>query len=685
MKKLLSLLFVAFSFAGMQAEDVTLDFTAQGYANAADVTSLTVDGVTITLGTNGKNGPKYYTTGAAVRVYAGGTVEVAAERTITKAVFTYSEVYNNQVFNFSKHQNAVDAPETPEVSTGTLTETDTEGVWTGSANEFKITIPNTGNKNGHSRIAKVVVTVEGEATSISAPTFSPAGGTYYEAQSVEISAPEGATVYYTVDGSTPTAASTVYSQAITVDKDMTLKAIAVKGNLTSEVAEATYVISSVTTVDNIAAYAALGAGAYAAIANPVTVYYVNGNNVWVKDATGYMCIYGKVAAGMNYKNGDVIPGGFGGYLKEYNGGPEMTYNGSQDLFGFKAATAGEASTPEEITTAGVSMNNWGHLVVINKAKVSDVNGKNFNVTDAAGTVAGYNSFSLTLPTNLDAEYNITGIVGAYKDTKNNTTTVQLMATDFEQIIDVEDLPTVANIAALLATTDGANYKLANPVTVVAHSGQQLYIKDDSGFARVYGSLENTYKNGDVLTGIAGNVSVRNGMTQVNPLAATFGEAEEGTAVEPEEVMVEEIGAGDVHKYVKFVNATLAAVTKNDGTTDTRSITLTDENEDNILVYLNGFGVNYPESLEGNFDVTGFVVIYNTTLEIYPTEIKSLGGDEFEPGDVNGDGNVNGSDVTALYNYILNGEPVEGNPNVDGDAEGAVNGADVTALYNLLLK
>ena len=59
--------------------------------------------------------------------------------------------------------------------------------------------------------------------------------------------------------------------------------------------------------------------------------------------------------------------------------------------------------------------------------------------------------------------------------------------------------------------------------------------------------------------------------------------------------------------------------------------------------------------------------------------------EFAVGDVNGDGNVNGSDVTALYNYLLNGEPVKGNPNVDGDSDGAVNGADVTALYNILLQ
>ena len=53
------------------------------------------------------------------------------------------------------------------------------------------------------------------------------------------------------------------------------------------------------------------------------------------------------------------------------------------------------------------------------------------------------------------------------------------------------------------------------------------------------------------------------------------------------------------------------------------------------------------------------------------------------GDVDGNGVVNGSDVTALYNHLLNGVEPTGNADVDGN--GTVNGSDVTALYNLLLK
>lgn len=53
------------------------------------------------------------------------------------------------------------------------------------------------------------------------------------------------------------------------------------------------------------------------------------------------------------------------------------------------------------------------------------------------------------------------------------------------------------------------------------------------------------------------------------------------------------------------------------------------------------------------------------------------------GDVNGDGSVNAADVTALYNYILNGdETYIATSDVNND--GAVNAGDVTAVYNIIL-
>lgn len=53
------------------------------------------------------------------------------------------------------------------------------------------------------------------------------------------------------------------------------------------------------------------------------------------------------------------------------------------------------------------------------------------------------------------------------------------------------------------------------------------------------------------------------------------------------------------------------------------------------------------------------------------------------GDVNGDGVVNSSDVTALYKWILNGDDTM-LINGDQNADGQVNSSDVTAVYKIIL-
>jgi sugar lactone lactonase YvrE len=77
------------------------------------------------------------------------------------------------------------------------------------------------------------------------PTFSPAVGTYTSAQSVSISdSTAGAIVYFTTNGTTPTASSTQYSATISVSTSETIQAIAVApGYSNSAVATAAYTIN----------------------------------------------------------------------------------------------------------------------------------------------------------------------------------------------------------------------------------------------------------------------------------------------------------------------------------------------------------------------------------------------------------------------------------------------------------
>lgn len=71
---------------------------------------------------------------------------------------------------------------------------------------------------------------------VAAPVFSVPAGHYTEAQTLEITtATEEAQIYYTLDGTTPTASSTLYEGPITLDQTVTVKAIAMKEGMSNSV------------------------------------------------------------------------------------------------------------------------------------------------------------------------------------------------------------------------------------------------------------------------------------------------------------------------------------------------------------------------------------------------------------------------------------------------------------------
>ena len=78
-----------------------------------------------------------------------------------------------------------------------------------------------------------------------APSFSLAAGAYGPAQTVSLSSTTtGSIIYFTTDNSTPTAASTPYSDPITISSSQTLKAIAIKQDyIDSSISTAAYTIN----------------------------------------------------------------------------------------------------------------------------------------------------------------------------------------------------------------------------------------------------------------------------------------------------------------------------------------------------------------------------------------------------------------------------------------------------------
>lgn len=84
---------------------------------------------------------------------------------------------------------------------------------------------------------------DSQAETVAAPTIS---GTspFEDSTEVTITGPAESEIRYTVDGSTPTAESTLYESAITLSDTTTVKAIAIKNGVSSEVASQTFTKSS---------------------------------------------------------------------------------------------------------------------------------------------------------------------------------------------------------------------------------------------------------------------------------------------------------------------------------------------------------------------------------------------------------------------------------------------------------
>lgn len=625
----------------LNMNNVDLSWTAVG-----DDQTTTSQGITIYYAKGGSNTPTSQgLTANHIRFYKNSSVTISAASPITKIVFTAASNYDAA--------NLI-----PEVGTNE------GGTWTGNATEIKFNL-----SVAQVRVTKMVVTLS-DGT-VAAPYFTPGEGTIYGPTEVKINAQDGATINYTLDGSTPTTASAVYSEPINVTATTTIKAIATLDGVTSDVATATYTMETAQSVANIAAFAALADNTNAAISNPVVVTYANGQNTYVKDASGFMCIYGNELSG-KYSQGDVIPAGFGGLKTTFNNGVEMKF----PLFGFEDATETQAVEADEVTVENFGNSQMWQYVVLRGANITYHNGRylGFRVDNSTDSVAGYNQFDFTLP-DLNGTYDIYGIVTSYKGA------IQMYPIEF---VDVN--PTyVDNIAGLMALATGVNATITNPVTVLYHSGKQLYIKDESAYMLVYGSLANTYNNGDQLTGIAGNWTVHNGLTEIIPVASTFGEATPGTPVEPELITIEEIDQSMIHHYLRMENCTIAAI---EG--DTRNFTLTDETG-NMVMRLNFSSVSIAEDFDftANYNVEGFLAYYESAngetqqLQFYPNLIEKVGGSTVVSGDVNGDGSVTAGDVTLLYNIILNNDWT-GVVNGDQNGDGEVTAGDVTIVYNAIL-
>lgn len=205
------------------AEDFTL----------SSANEVTQNGITISFAKgSGGTAPAWYSAG--LRLYASNTITISSSNTITGITF-----------NWEKQGSKAFASATANVGTYSHPTAAGTGTWTGSANEVVFTIGSSGQLQLNT--LSVTVSSGGSVTPTCAtPTFSPVAGAVVSGTEVTISSTEGATIYYTTNGTTPTTSSSVYSAPIEITAATTIKAFATKTDYNnSEVATAAYTIKPI--------------------------------------------------------------------------------------------------------------------------------------------------------------------------------------------------------------------------------------------------------------------------------------------------------------------------------------------------------------------------------------------------------------------------------------------------------
>lgn len=361
MKKfLLSLATMLCAGAFASADEVSIPLNSStGFTGDANSYTATTNGFTLKIDkADAQNNLVAPNTEA--RIYKGATFTVTGNNgeTITKMVIT-STGPKYSGFNAA--------------SIGSGSWSGTTYTWTGSANSVTLT---SGSAQTRAKSIVISYTPAGGVV-VAAPTFSPAGGKYTEAQTVTLTS-EGNTIYYTIDGANPTDdtsdGSTIkYTDPITVDKTTTIKAIAFDANDNkSSISSQTYEI-----IEAIA-----GAEGDGTEANPYNaIAAINAANL---GSTAEVYVKGKIAsvASFNSKYGSIsyyisadgtetnqlyIYGGLGLGAKQFaaqtdlKAGDEVVVKGKLDIYeetpqiGVNSeliSLNGETYTPDPVETEG---------------------------------------------------------------------------------------------------------------------------------------------------------------------------------------------------------------------------------------------------------------------------------------------------------------------------------------------
>ena len=614
--------------------DVVIDLSGITQKNAStDVNN----GITVTS-TRKSQSVTYYT-GGQLRFYKGDGLTVnSISDNIVKVTFTSAETSKNKLDGLISDQNGVIA------SAGN----------TAQHAEFSVSSPvdqfsfiNTAQV----RINTMTVTIADGGTvteTVAAPVISPADGSELSEGNNTVTIgcdTEGATVYYTIDGSVPTVESDMYSAPFQLTSSATVKAMAVKDGMNnSPVSSVTYVyrvqgvFSLVTSEDELVAgdmYIIAAAKFDMAMGNvvkknnrPAVAAVKFGNNIEnPSDQVAWVQLVRQDAGwALKVTNGDLS----GQYL--YNPVNDKNYlEGATEIKAVATIGVSDAGVATVKFTTNISKN-WirynsssdlfscygsGQSDIALYRKVSETSAvatpvivadDENNVTISCETEGAllYYTIDGSEPTDRSIPYQPFSV--------DRTTTVKAIAYLGEESSAVATLevkvPEMMSLAEFLDQKPADKVRVNGPLTVIYQNGDYMYVTDGQGSnVLCFGAVDDVYVNGNTLQYLYGRYDELKGLPELaGPVCGPRGE--DAGEVEPQTVT----SLADMSRYALNSYLTLGAVGIS-GVKENNAV-FTDSDGNTYNAYLNSnYGVAYPDDQTVRYYVTGFTSVYSNDKDV----------------------------------------------------------------------
>lgn len=277
---------------------------------------------------------------------------------------------------------------------------------------------------------------------------------------VEISAADGAQIYYTTNGDDPTTESTLYTGAFTISNATVVKAIAVVDGKSSSVATFNAYLNTLSSLEELIDLGDLTHSL--TVQAPMTIVYHNGRYMYVAQDNIFLLLYG-VSSDDTYTNGAQLDAVTGSYTLYKDVIPEMT--------NVTLGNVTEGGTPVDPTAITIAeVNSYGTALMNYFVKLEGVaiNLTNTKLTQDGNELTYYNQFGLTLPEATDGKtYNVEGFMSYHNGNIQlniiNVTEVEIPAGEYEtypadNVINRTDTRYTSNI---VLTSDGKEQTISD--------------------------------------------------------------------------------------------------------------------------------------------------------------------------------------------------------------------------------